>query len=218
MMVGSWPVLMMLAAQMTEDCMEFTTVVKGTTSNIEGELSTLIRETAAWETFWMKHKPDDDDRPDVDFGQEMVVCVFLGTRPTGGHSVQITRVEAKKGSSSLDVHYESSTPSPEQMVSQALTQPHHCVRTLRSDRSLKLLHTEAAPPLPPIKYITILHDDAELQAVESRLSALPGVLEVALLKSIKMAVVTFDGKDVDTQAMEASLAAVDGVKIVERDN
>jgi hypothetical protein len=64
--------------------------------------------------------------PSVDFSKEIVAAVFLGTRPTGGFSVEIvgTRVEGD----ALVVEYAEQRPGRADIVSQVLTSPFHIVR------------------------------------------------------------------------------------------
>ena len=47
-----------------------------------------VRSAAEWETLWRQHA-GERARPPVDFAKEMVVAVFLGSRPTAGFSIEI---------------------------------------------------------------------------------------------------------------------------------
>jgi len=61
----------------------------------------------------------------------MVVALFMGERRTGGHEIEVTRVE--RAGSGLAVHYRSKSPNPGDMTSQALTQPFHLITLARDD-------------------------------------------------------------------------------------
>jgi hypothetical protein len=59
----------------------------------------------------------------VDFAKELVVGVFMGSRPSAGFSVEIvgTRVDG----SVLVVQYRETRPPADALVAQVLTMPYH---------------------------------------------------------------------------------------------
>lgn len=57
----------------------------------------------------------------VNFGQEHIVLVALGQKPTGGFSVTLAGANLKDGQLELSVH--TREPAPGTMVTQALTTP-----------------------------------------------------------------------------------------------
>lgn len=57
----------------------------------------------------------------VDFERQVVVAAFLGRRRTGGYSLELTEVE--RGSEFITIHMRELSPSPDAMVTQALTWP-----------------------------------------------------------------------------------------------
>ncbi len=59
----------------------------------------------------------------------MVIAVFAGERTTGGFAVEVTGIELSAGITR--VTYRESRPSPDSLLTQALTQPYHLVRTPR---------------------------------------------------------------------------------------
>jgi hypothetical protein len=103
----------------------FTTVHRGSDSHIEAARNVTVLTAAQWSALWKEHAPGTP-APRVDFTREMVVGVFLGSRPTGGYSVTIAAVEAK--GADLIVTYRVAEPSRDAMVTQALTSPVHLVR------------------------------------------------------------------------------------------
>ena len=56
---------------------------KGDQSNVDDAQQVAARTTAEWDTLWRRHSPDRD-QPRVNFAREMVLGVFLGSRPTAG--------------------------------------------------------------------------------------------------------------------------------------
>ena len=196
----------------------FTMLVEGSSSFIQDEVSEIVREPAAWEALWKRHMGKEGEvAPAVNFKWEMAVCVFVGARPTGGYRVSITRMEESADALSLDVHVELSAPAAWQAVTQAITQPYHCARAPRSERSLQLVHTEASQPAQPLKFMVMLRADAVLTAVVDGLKALDTVDHVQVLKTLRMAIVSMDRDRTDAAAAEVALSAVHGVKTVEQD-
>ncbi len=106
--------------------MTFTTLARGDHSQVEEPRQVVARSAGEWASLWKAHggtgKP-----PAVDFARSMVIAVFLGTRPTAGHSVEILRIE--KQGAALVVTYQEGRPAPDAMVAQVLTAPFHIVRT-----------------------------------------------------------------------------------------
>ncbi len=61
----------------------------------------------------------------MDFSKEMVVGLFLGSRPTAGYILEI--VSAVQDNGSLVVKYRESIPQRGSMTAQVLTSPYHVV-------------------------------------------------------------------------------------------
>ena len=69
---------------------------KGDQSNVDDAKQVTVRTAAEWKTLWRQHSPDRD-QPRVDFGRDMVVGVFLGSRATAGFSVEIVSALVEQG-------------------------------------------------------------------------------------------------------------------------
>ena len=116
-----WPVLrdeMMLEAPSTR------TIDKGDQSHIDEAQRVLVRTDAEWTKLWQQHHPDTP-RPAVDFSKEMVVGVFMGSRPNAGFSTTI--LSATAGNGALIVRYTEKVPAPGSISAQILTFPYHLV-------------------------------------------------------------------------------------------
>jgi PrcB C-terminal len=123
----------------------FSTLDKGLTSGVREPTQLVIRTHDDWAALWGRHMQIQPapQAPPVDFSRDMVVALFMGERPTGGHRIEITRVE--RADSGLSVRYRSQAPDPGTMVSQALTQPFHLV-TLPRDESPVVFIAETPTP------------------------------------------------------------------------
>ena len=101
------------------------TIDKGDHSNMDDAAQVAARTEREWQELWQKHTPDRP-RPKVDFTKEMVIALFLGSRPTAGYGVEI--VSATPDNGTLVVKYRESNPSQRgTMTAQVLTSPYHIV-------------------------------------------------------------------------------------------
>jgi hypothetical protein len=102
----------------------FRSIEKGTQSNIDSPRQAVARTPAEWAALWKAH---DFGRPapTVDFNREMAAAVFMGSRPTGGFSVEIVSAGERDGS--YVVGYRESSPRSDAITVQILTAPYHIV-------------------------------------------------------------------------------------------
>jgi hypothetical protein len=106
------------------------TIAKGDQSNVDDARQVLVRTEAEWTKLWQQHAPDQP-KPAVDFSKEMVVAVFMGSRPNAGFSTTITAATAANGA--LLVRYNETTPRAGAVSAQILTFPYHIVAISRAD-------------------------------------------------------------------------------------
>jgi PrcB C-terminal len=105
------------------------TIDKGDQSNIDDRREVVVRTAAEWEKLWHRHSPDRP-MPSVDFSKEMVVGVFLGSRPTAGYGVAIVKTIDANGV--LHVQYRENAPGRDAITAQLLTFPYHLVAISKS--------------------------------------------------------------------------------------
>jgi protease stability complex PrcB-like protein len=101
---------------------------KGDQSNVDEARQVALRTAAEWKTLWRQHSPDRD-QPRVDFGRDMVVGVFLGSRTTAGFSVEIVSALVEQGV--LVVRFRETRPQSDRIVAQVITSPYHLVAVPR---------------------------------------------------------------------------------------
>jgi hypothetical protein len=101
-----------------------TTIVKGDASGQQLARQVTIRTPSEWTALWKEHAPAEP-RPTVDFSKNMVIGVFLGTKPSAGHEVEITGVRHED--KDLVVEYVQKQPAAGTMTAQILTEPFHLV-------------------------------------------------------------------------------------------
>jgi hypothetical protein len=100
------------------------TLDRGDQSNVDSEKQVVVRTAAEWKTAWQQHSPDRP-LPVVDFGKEMVVGVFLGSRSTAGYGVEIVSVQPDGGR--VVVRYRQGSPRGDAITAQVITSPYHIV-------------------------------------------------------------------------------------------
>jgi hypothetical protein len=99
-----------------------TTIEKGTESAVDSPGQFTARTRAEWKKLWRSHAWDRE-LPKVNFGRDMVVGVFMGSRPSAGFEVEIVGTRAEHGT--LVVEYRETRPGPDAMTAQILTAPYH---------------------------------------------------------------------------------------------
>jgi len=99
-----------------------------------------VRTEAELRKLWQEHAPDRP-MPKVDFSREMVVGVFMGSRPNAGFSTAIVSATAANGA--LMVRYSENKPVAGSVTAQILTFPYHLVAIPKAD--VKDVKFEKAP-------------------------------------------------------------------------
>ena len=105
------------------------TIDKGALSKVDDRLTASADTEAEWTTLWKKHS-FDKPAPHVDFSKEMVVAVFIGSRPTAGFSVEIVAAAERDGK--FVVTYKEAQPAPGGISAQVLTAPYHIAAVSKS--------------------------------------------------------------------------------------
>jgi hypothetical protein len=107
------------------------TIEKGDQSNVDDAKQVLVRTEAEWTRLWQQHNPDRP-KPAVDFSKEMVVGVFMGSRPNAGFSTAVISATATP-SGALIVRYAEKAPAAGSITAQVLTFPFHLVAIPKAD-------------------------------------------------------------------------------------
>lgn len=112
---------------------------KGDQSFVDDGRQVVARTAAEWNTLWRQHSPDRP-QPQVDLAQDMVVGVFLGSRPTAGFALEIVGVEAAAGE--LVVRYRERRPGQGAITAQVITSPYHLVAVARQAGAVRFQRVE----------------------------------------------------------------------------
>ena len=90
----------------------------------------LIRTDAEFAKLWAQHAAERA-KPAIDFSKEMVVGVFMGSRPNAGFATAI--VSTTVGNGVLIVRYTEKMPAASAVTAQVLTFPFHLVVIPKAD-------------------------------------------------------------------------------------
>jgi len=124
------------------------TLLSESYSGLAGPRREVVRDAASFTKLWAEihaGRSPAPAPPAVDFAREMLVVAALGTRPSGGFSVAVTRVVAR--GEALDVTVLESCPAKDAMVTMALTQPVQVVRVARA-AGTPAFHETRGPSCP----------------------------------------------------------------------
>jgi hypothetical protein len=89
------------------------------TSGVTGSRRLVILDPATFTRFWSELGAGV--KPEVDFGNDLVIAVAAGERPTGGHDIEVRNVT--RAGNELRIEVLETYPSEGCQTSQAKTQP-----------------------------------------------------------------------------------------------
>lgn len=118
--------------------MMITTLAKGSYCPIEPGKDIVISSNDKWVRVWDSIHKDTCPRPslpEVDFNHQTVLASFMGTRPTGGYSIEIHQV--KKEGEKIVATIKTQSPEPGEMVTMAITRPFHVVMVDVADKEIE---------------------------------------------------------------------------------
>lgn len=134
------PYVLLLGAIVSAQSPGFTTVAKGDMSVQQDARQVTVRTPAEWKALWKDHGPTEK-MPDVDFTKNMVVGIFLGTKPSAGHDVEIVGVRTQE--KELIVEYVQKQPARGTMAAQILTEPFHLVSVPKHAGTVRFVKLES---------------------------------------------------------------------------
>ena len=131
------PYMFLIAIASAQTPPPFTTVAKGDASGQQTAKQVTVRTAAEWKALWKDHAPTEK-MPSVDFARNMVVGIFLGSKPSAGHDVEIVGVRTQE--KDLIVEYVQKQPGRGTMAAQILTEPFHLVAVPIHAGTVRFIH------------------------------------------------------------------------------
>lgn len=99
-------------------------------SGIQSAQTATIRDADGFAALWAAHG-NGSMAPSIDFSRNMVIGVFMGTRPNGCYSTNIDGIS--RVGDKIRVEYTDAAPGPNVMCTLAMTSPAHLVVVGRSE-------------------------------------------------------------------------------------
>ena len=109
-----------------------TELAAGAYSGIQDKRQVVVRDAAAWEALWKAHGADAK-MPEVDFGRQMVIGIFMGSAPGGCHGTGIRGVYPSNGKLVVSFFERYPVEGQDVVCTKAITTPYQLVVVPRSD-------------------------------------------------------------------------------------
>jgi protease stability complex PrcB-like protein len=119
-----------------------TEVFSASLSGLREPRRAVISEESEWISLWQAIHPDANPppRPEVNFGEQIVIVAALGERPTGGFAIRIDSV--RSSDTGRQVFVTTTKPGTTCMTTQVLTQPVHIVTAPVAGGSTRFVEAE----------------------------------------------------------------------------
>lgn len=126
----------------TEKEIPFETIEKGEYSGYTEKANLVINDEETFFKLWRNYTsifgcPTCGAlvTPKISFSNETIIAVFMGEKNTGGYSISIERISNE--GDMVFVFVKETSPQPGDLVTQALTQPYHIVKTEKVTKQVK---------------------------------------------------------------------------------
>jgi hypothetical protein len=106
----------------------------------------VVTDATGWARLWAAHA-GAAPRPSVDLASEQVIALFLGERPTGGYTIEVTAVAETSGG--YEVTYERT--APQGAGAPGATRPFHLVALNRSGGAITFRDATPSPTSRPLQ-------------------------------------------------------------------
>jgi hypothetical protein len=157
-------ILGIIALVLVSGCVEedkeeisFETLSKGEHSTHIEKENLVIQDKETYYELWWGLFPEINECLDcgargiqeIDFSEHTVIAVFMGEKNSGGYSIEIVKIvdepappfarcgDGARCISKAIVYYKETKPGPDDIVTEALTQPYHIVKTEKLNRLVR---------------------------------------------------------------------------------
>ena len=121
----------------------YSTLEKGTTSGFQSPLQMFVASEKDWIDLWEKRQGSNAPartHPDVDFKRDVVVVAALGSKESGGYSIEIAKIVQTKENVVVTVRI--GAPPPGTTSKGGPTSPFVLVRMKKPDRPVTFVEEE----------------------------------------------------------------------------
>ncbi|MDW3650810.1 MAG: protease complex subunit PrcB family protein [Bacteroidia bacterium] len=107
----------------------FTDISKAAFSGLDTEENILINNASDWAEFWSRANSNQSptpERPDINFSVHSVLAACMGTKNSGGYSIEIA--DTKIAGETVYASVVKSSPGQGCMTTMAITYPYHVIQ------------------------------------------------------------------------------------------
>ena len=124
----------------------FKIIAQGQYSNISLARELIVKNKKDWRRLWEIHSGNQkQQRPHVNFDDNMVIAIFSGQQPSGGYAVGVSKL--KRLDDNLTVSVTFKEPQQGKSVSLALTQPYIFISTAKVDGKVTFVADPSSTPI-----------------------------------------------------------------------
>lgn len=123
LLVGITSFILRSKASETQN-VEFEVFAQGDISGYFEETYLVVKTEAEWANVWKKHTAPSvpsSSPPEIDFSRNMVICAFMGERPTAGYNISIEEIWID---GKMHIEIVKRSPQKDGVVAQVLTYPY----------------------------------------------------------------------------------------------
>lgn len=118
--------------QLTQEELPFSTILKGEWSEHPEKKNYVIKTEGDWAGLLSKTGAELPEP--TDFTKNMVIAAFQGEYPTGGYSIEITKIVETENN--IEVFVKEISPGTNCNVTKAFTRPYHIIKVQKSDKEV----------------------------------------------------------------------------------
>lgn len=136
-------VLLAALALLQGESVSYGTIDKGPTSGFQAPQQSYIATQKEWVDTWITREgPVTPKRPHptIDFSREVVIVAALGTKPTGGFAIEITRIVRTKDA--IEIYIRTTAPQDGLKPPPGPTSPIVLARMAKPDRPVTFRNDE----------------------------------------------------------------------------
>ncbi|MGZ8940379.1 MAG: protease complex subunit PrcB family protein [Limisphaerales bacterium] len=122
------------------------TIAQGNFSGVQTAMQLVVTNSSQWEKLWREHSAQRipaEPAPEINFEKETVFFVAAGRKRSGGHQIEIAKINPREGETEVIV--KSRSPKPGGIQIQALTAPFHVVAVPKIQGNVKFKIEGASP-------------------------------------------------------------------------
>lgn len=115
------------SGQGVAESVPFSVLVSGANAAQQERLAATATSQEEFEDLWFRvarTRVPQPDPPEVRFGSQTAVAIFMGQRPSGGYSIEVDAACRIDASGTVHLCYTASEPAEDAIVTMALTSPY----------------------------------------------------------------------------------------------